>query len=143
VTPHDTCPILPFPAEDVRAGDALVEEYLAALSEAWSVDTRNIIYAAEDDPLDVYRTIMELSDARATVFEGHGGSLVILTPIGSKVLALGALMAATERNFPVVHVEAVGFSADAKMLAHYPGDRGTFAHVWLAGDAYRSTVEAA
>jgi hypothetical protein len=143
VTPHDTCPILPFPAEDVRAGDALVEEHLAALSEAWSVDTRNIIYAAEDDPLDVYRTILELSDAREPVFQGHGGSLVVLTPIGSKVLALGALMAATERNFPVLHVEAVGFSADANMLAHYPEDRGTFAHVWLEGDAYTSTVEAA
>lgn len=140
LAPHDTCPILPFPAQDARAGDALVEEYLPLLSEAWAVDTRNIIYAAEDDPLDVYRTILELSDAREPVFAGHGGSLVVLTPIGSKVLALGAFMAATERNFPVLHVEAVGFTADASVLAQYPDDRGTFAHVWLSGDPY-STLE--
>lgn len=136
LAPHDVCPILPFPAEDPRTGDALVEEYLPVLSETWAVDTRNMIYAAEDDPLDVYRTVLELSDAREPVFEGHGGSVVILSPVGSKVLALGALMAATERNFPVWHVEAIGFSADPTALTQYPAHRGTFAHVWLSGDPY-------
>jgi len=134
--PHDTCPILPFPAEHPRIGDELVEEYLPLLTDAWGVDTRNIIYAAEDDPLDVYRTILELDDARRPVFEGDGGSLCVLSPVGSKVLGLGVLMAATERDFSVQHVEAVGYKANAGDLRAYPGTRGTFAHVWLTGDPY-------
>lgn len=136
LAPHDTCPILPFPAHDPRVGDRLIDQYLELLTGTWDVDPRNIIYAAEDDPLDVYRTILELDDARRPVFEGDGGSLCVLSPAGSKVLGLGALMAATERDFPVLHVEAVGFEADARVLSEYTSERGTFAHVWLAGDPY-------
>lgn len=136
LAPHDTCPILPFPAHDPRVGDLLVDEYLPLLTGAWDVDPRNVIYAAEDDPLDVYRTVLALDDARRPVFEGDGGSLCVLTPAGSKVLSLGALMAATERDFPVLHVEAVGFTADAAALRTYAESSGAFAHVWLAGDPY-------
>lgn len=139
LAPHDICPILPFPAHDPRAGDALIDEFLPLLDDAWQVDTRNIIYAAENDPLDVYRTILALNDAREPVFVGHGGSVCVLSPVGSKVLALGALMAATERDFPVLHVEAVGFTADFNDLSAYPSDRGIYAHVWLTGDPYTTS----
>lgn len=138
VEPHDTCPILPFPADDPRVGDRLLNEYLPFLTGTWDVDPRNMIYAAEDDPLDVYRTILELDDARAPVFEGDGGSLCVLTPAGSKVLGLGALLAAIERDFPIWHVEAVGFTVDAAALRDYTEERGTFAHVWLEGEPYAS-----
>lgn len=136
IAPHDICPIVPFPAQHPRAGDELIDEYRPDLVGAWEIDTRNIIYAAEDDPLDVYRTILDLDDARQMVFDGHGGSLCILTPVGSKVLALGVLMAALERNFPVRHVEAVGFAAQSVLLDNYSPDRAVFAHVWLSGDPY-------
>jgi hypothetical protein len=137
VAPHDTCPILPFPADNPRSGDVILEEYLELIDDAWEVDVRNMIYAAEDNPLDVYRTILDLDDARQPVFENDGGSICVLSPVGSKVLALGALMAALERRYAVYHVEAVGYAASASELAAYPSDRGRFAHVWLAGDPYR------
>jgi hypothetical protein len=94
VDPHDTCPILPFPAADPRLGDRLAEEFLTEFESAWSVDTRNIVYADEADPLDLYRTILRLDDLRKPVFREVGGSLLVLSPLGSKVTALGALMAA-------------------------------------------------
>ena len=136
LAPHDICPILPFPAQEPRAGDELVDEYLAELDGVWGVDTRNFIHAADDDPLDVYRTILDLSEAREPVFRGHGGELYVLSPLGSKVLALGALMAAFERQFAVLHVEAIAFTADAGKLGAYPAERSVFAHVWLVGDPY-------
>ena len=67
IEPHDTCPILPFPASNPRLGDELAEEYLTELESTWSVDTRNIIYADEEDPLDLYRTILRLDDLRKQV----------------------------------------------------------------------------
>ena len=134
VGPHDTCPILPFPARDPRLGDALAEEYLTELESTWSVDTRNIIYADEEDPLDLYRTILRLDDLRKPVFKETGGSMLILSPLGSKLMALGALMAALERNLPVVYLESIGYELNATVPEEI--DQSNLIHIWLEGDVY-------
>ena len=134
VEPHDTCPILPFPAIDPRLGDALAEEYLTEIDSTWSVDPRNIVYADEEDPLDLYRTILRLDDLRKPVFAETGGSMLVLSPVGSKVMALGALMAALERDLPVAHVEPIGyeFREDLPVEVEQPN----LMHIWLEGDVY-------
>ena len=134
VDPHDTCPILPFPASDPRLGDTLAEEYLTELESTWSVDTRNIVYADEGDPLDLYRTILRLDDLRQLVFEATGGSMLVLSPLGSKVMALGALMAALERDLPVAHLEPIGYELEAS--APETIDPPNLIHVWLEGEVY-------
>jgi hypothetical protein len=84
---------------------------LEELEAGWEVDTRNIVYADEADPLDLYRTILRLDDLRKPVFKEVGGSLLVLSPLGSKIMALGALMGALERNLPVsVARQVVRFS---------------------------------
>ena len=132
VEPHDTCPILPFPASNPRLGDVLAEEYLTVLESTWEVDTRNIIYAAEGDPLDLYRTILRLDDLRKQVFEETGGSMLILSPLGSKLMALGALMAALERNLPVAYLESIGYELEATVPEEI--DQSNLIHIWLEGD---------
>ncbi len=134
VAPHDTCPILPFPASNPRLGDVLAEEYLTELENGWSVDTRNIVYADEGDPLDLYRTILRLDDLRQPVFREVGGSLLVLSPLGSKIMALGALMAALERDLPVAYLEAIGYEFDTSGPAHGVGSN--LVHIWLEGDVY-------
>jgi len=142
VAPHDTCPILPFPGSNPRLGDELANDFLSEFENTWSVDTRNIVYAAEDDPLDLYRTILKLDDLRRPVFEEFGGSLLVLSPVGSKIMALGALMAALERALPVAYLEAIGYNFDNSQ----PTERSPpfLVHIWLEGDAYpqpRSTLK--
>ena len=134
VEPHDTCPILPFPAIDPRRGDALAEEYLTEIESTWSVDPRNIVYADEGDPLDLYRTILRLDDLRKPVFAETGGSMLVLSPVGSKVMALGALMAALERDLPVAHLESIGY--EFQEGARIEIDQPNLIHVWLEGDVY-------
>ncbi len=134
IDPHDTCPILPFPASNPRLGDELTEEYLTEIESTWSVDTRNIVYADEGDPLDLYRTILRLDDLRQPVFAETGYSMLILSPLGSKVMALGALMAALERNLPVVHLESIGYELEATVPTNI--DNPNLIHVWLEGDVY-------
>ena len=134
VSPDDTCPILPFPAENPRLGDALAEEYLAELEDGWSVDTRNIVYADEEDPLDLYRTILRLDDLRKPVFREVGGSLLVLSPLGSKVMALGALMAALERDLPVAYLEAIGYDLGESVPTGIAAPN--LVHIWLEGDVY-------
>lgn len=134
VDPHDTCPILPFPAKNPRVGDDLVEAFMTELESTWEVDASNIMYADEGDPLDLYRTILRLDDLRKPVFEETGGSLLVLSPLGSKLMALGALMAALERDLPVAYLEAIGYNLEPTV----PEDSETLdlVHVWLEGDAY-------
>ena len=134
VGPHDTCPILPFPASNPRISDELTEEYLTELESTWSVDTRNIIYADEEDPLDLYRTILRLDDLRKRVFSETEGSMLILSPLGSKLMALGALMAALERNLPVAYLESVGYQLHGPVMDEI--GHSNLIHLWLEGDVY-------
>lgn len=134
IGPHDTCPILPFPASTPRLGDSLAEEYLTEFESTWSVDTRNIVYADEGDPLDLYRTILRLDDLRKPVFAETGGSMLVLSPLGSKVMALGALMAALERDLPVAYLEPSGY--ELKETVPEKIERPNLIHLWLEGDVY-------
>lgn len=57
VRPDDVVPVLPFPAEDPRLGDRLIQHYEREF-DSWSVDGRSIVYAHERSPLDFYRTVL-------------------------------------------------------------------------------------
>lgn len=134
IKPNDTCPILPFPASDPRLGDKLAVEYQSEFEGAWAVDARDIVYADEGDPLDLYRTILRLGDFRRSVFEEYGESVLVLSPLGSKVMALGALMAALDRNHPVAHVETDSYKiCDSVYRCTYQPE---IFHIWLEGDVY-------
>lgn len=74
-----------------------------ALGSPVNPDARSIVYADEGDPLD--RTILALDNLRKPVFAETGGSMLVLSPLGNEVMALGALMAALERDLPVVYLD--------------------------------------
>lgn len=133
--PHAVCPVLPFPASNPRLADELIEHYREQFESTWQVDARDIVYASESNPLDLYRTILRIDDARKRVFAEVGGSQIILSPLGSKALAVGALMAAMDRDFTVIYVEAVAYTADLQAI-DASRDAGEVVHVWLHGEAY-------
>lgn len=142
VKPHAVCPILPFPASHPRAPDYLIEEYgdlFETISDpfqtTWHVDDRDVVYTHEKSPLDLYRTILRIDDARRGVFEQTGGSQIILSPVGSKAVAIGMLMASLERGFAVVSVETIAYKPSSSVLTP-PSNGGEFVHIWLHGDAY-------
>lgn len=143
ISPHAVCPILPFPAFHPRYPDELIEFHQKAVQSEWQVDTRDLVYADEQSPLDLYRTILRIDDTRSRVFAGVGGSLSILSPIGSKALAVGAMMAAIERDFPVIYVEAAGYSVDfGEIDSIQRRGQGEIIHVWLDGDVYPNREDA-
>ena len=135
VEPDDVCPILPFPTANPRRPDELIEEYSSEMQIVWEVDPRDIVYADEKNPLDVYRSLIRIHSARTRVFQGTGGSMMVLSPLGSKALAIGSLMAALELDCPVVYVEALEYQVDFSQIPESILD-ADFIHVWLAGEAY-------
>lgn len=135
VRPDAVSPILPFPSEDVRRADRLLEEYSAELQSIWLVDPRQIIFAHESDPLDLYRTILRIHDIRSRVFEHVGGSHIVLTPLASKLSNMGAMMAAIEHDFPVVYVETIRYDLEGNPPTSV-AENSEITHIWLSGEAY-------
>lgn len=134
VNPDEVCAILPFPASHPRLGDSLLEELLDAEGSPWHMDARSIVHADEDDPLDLYRTILRLHALREPVFREVGGSKLILSPVGSKVMALGALLAALEKDLPVVYLEDFSYELQGSLDEELAPPE--LMHVWLEGDPY-------
>lgn len=133
--PVDVCPLLPFPSRDPRRGDALIEAFQEEFESTWRVDARDLIYVDERRPVDLYRSVLDVDDARKRVFRKLGGSQTVLSPFGSKVQNLGALMAALERDFPVMYVETLSYTSTPTKSAE-----GELVHVWLHGEAYGHPV---
>ena len=140
--PVDVCPVLPLSQRDPRAADRLIAEFESELSADWEVDPRNLVYAIEDDPLDLYRTISSIHRRRTRVFSQVTRSHVILSPSGNKLLAIGSLMAALEYDLPVRYVEAVSYEVDWSKVAEVDPAASRLVHVWLHGSPY-STPSAA
>lgn len=141
VKPHAVCPIIPFPSRNPRTGDALIQEYgdlfegiSDPMSPTWNVDARDIVYTHEKSPLDLYRSVLRIDDARKRVFS-QTGSQIILSPLGSKAVAVGLLMAALEREFAVVSVESIEYQFVEVNPSSQPND-AELVHLWLHGEAY-------
>jgi hypothetical protein len=140
--PVVVCPIVPLSQRDPRASDKLVAEFESELYQSWEVEANNVISAIEDDPLDLYRTIAAIYSRYRRVFADVTESHVVLTPSGSKTLAIGALMAAMEYDLPVRYVEAVSYEVMWDRVDEAQSTPSTPIHVWLAGDAYAEPAAA-
>jgi hypothetical protein len=132
----DISPVVPFPGSDPRRPDALVELYKDLIGE-WEIDTKHLIYAAEDDPLDSYRSIFNIDQLRQETYGALGGSTTIVSPLGSKMLSVGMMLAAIERNLKVMHVEYRGFEETEEGAEAQENDEVDWplTHLWLHGES--------
>lgn len=133
-TVYKICPILPFPARNPRRADELISEYEEQL-RAWEVDARDLIYVSERNPLDSYRTLSMLKARYDQTVRGVFTPQLILSPIGSKVMAAGAMMAAIEHELPVQYVETLRYDFDSNETQQ-AGCGDMVVHVWLQGPIY-------
>ncbi|MBB4841324.1 hypothetical protein HNP52_004426 [Sphingomonas kyeonggiensis] len=133
---YKICPVVPFPARDPRRADTLIAEYEAQLVDEWQVDPRDLVYVSEHNPLDCYRTLSTLKARYDETVDGVFSPSIVLSPIGSRVMAAGALMAALEHDLPVQYIETVRYDFDpAKPKGATEPDM--VVHLLLSGPAYR------
>lgn len=93
VDPDEICPVIPFPSRDPRRGDRLIEEYRAFLFDDFRVEPSNIIYASEYNPFEAYRQLYGAIDRYRDALRELGGCKVFVSPLSSKLLSVGALLA--------------------------------------------------
>ncbi|WP_223476585.1 hypothetical protein [Oricola indica] len=138
---YKICPLLPFPARDPRRADDLLSEYRIALVDEWEVDPRDVVYASERNPLDCYRTLSTLKTRFDRTMKGTYEPRMVLSPVGSKVLAAGALMAAIEHDMAVQYLETESYLFHPEAS---PADLPDMTvHLILSGPLYASYDEAA
>lgn len=141
VSPDEICPLLPSPAQNPREGDALVIEYRDMLFDQLRVEPRNIIYAAESNPFEVYRQLMRSILHYQQALGPLGGCKVALSAMSSKLASIGVLLAAYElgRREPrvivgVAHVESQGYRVEQVTAEAMPAP--TLFTMWLSGECY-------
>ncbi|MGO7182498.1 hypothetical protein ACCT14_20545 [Rhizobium brockwellii] len=132
---YKICPVVPFPARDPRRADGLISEYENELVNEWQVDPRDLVYVSERNPLDCYRTLSTLKERYDKTVNGTFEPRVILSPIGSKVMAAGALMAAIEHDLTVQYLETVRYEFTEPDRSG-PETEDMMVHVLLSGPAY-------
>ncbi len=90
---------------------------------------------------DVYRKVLNVEEyyrRQLSAIQGMGNVTTVLSPLSSKTLSLGMLLAAVERSLPVCHVEPGTYQIETDELGHLIGDiaRGP-TEIWLAESPMR------
>lgn len=131
---YKICPVLPFPARNPRRGDELLAEYQPSLIDEWEVDSRDYIYVSERNPLDCYRSISTLKKRYDKTVDEVFSPQIILSPLGSRVIAAGAMMAAVEHDLSVHYVETLRYELKPEVRSTNFEDM--VVHIWLHGPVY-------
>jgi hypothetical protein len=140
VKPGEVCPLLPFPSQNPRRGDDLLREYRRFLFDTISIEPRNIIYADEQNPFQVYRQIKKTIDHYNQSLAILGGCKIIISALSSKLLSIGALLSAYEAKgesilVGIANVESNGYRIDEEESLQDNRSAELF-ELWLAGDCY-------
>ena len=141
INPDEVCLVLPSPAVNPRRADNLVIEYREMLFERLRVETRNFIYASETNPFEVYRQLRRSILHYGEALKPLGGSNAVISANSSKLLSVGALLAAYELkradvDIAIAHVESHGYTLNGKEGVSAAQDESTLYGLWLSGDCY-------
>jgi len=141
INPQDVYPVLPFPSRNPRNDDDLLVEYRQIFASEWDLNPMNIIYAAEDDPLDVYRSILNLFYQQKEALKPLGRISMAVSALSSKLSSIGAFMSAFEGNMALAH--AIGRHNPPETLnldfwgnSYMTRFKDNLHSIWLTGEPY-------
>ena len=114
VKPEEVCPVLPSPSRNPRRADNIVMEYQRPLFDELHLNGQSFLYASEGNPFEVYRRLRDAVLRYGDVFSILGGCRVAMSPLSSKLMSLGALLAAYELKqldyrIGIAHVDSQGY----------------------------------
>lgn len=139
VRPDEICPVFPSPSVNPRRADDLVREYRELLFDRLRVEPPNIIYASEWNPFEVYRQICRTIERYNSALDALGKCKVVVSALSSKLLSVGALLAAYEAKrkgfmIGISHVETHGYRIHGDIGSCDP----ELYSLWIAGECYNA-----
>ncbi len=99
VNPDEICPVVPFPSRDPRRGDKIIDEHGEQLFEDFRVEPSNILRASEFNPFEAYRQLFLAMDRYRGSLRELGGCKAFVSPLSSKLLSVGALLACYDHRY--------------------------------------------
>ena len=105
LNPDEICPVVPFPSRDPRRGDQIIAEHIDVLFEDFRVEPSNILRASEFNPFEAYRQLFSAMDRYRRALTELGGCKTYVSPLSSKLLSVGALLACYDHRFGEVEGE--------------------------------------
>lgn len=140
VKPQEVCPVLPFPAKDPRRGDRLFDAYHTVLFDQLRTDSGTVIYGDEANPFQVYRRLRESAVWYERTLSPLGGCKTAFSALSSKLVAVGALLAAYElRDQIEVGVADIGgqmHELQRRITIDEAREQADLVSLTLSGDSY-------
>lgn len=144
----EICPILPHPSRDLTRADRLLVDYRAVLFDTRQTPTShivsNILYAHEAHPFEAYRQILGAMKRYRESLNILGGCQLLVTPLGSKLITLGAGLSCFEMRPATMnenYVVAIPYAHPKRYVASQADLRSTrpeLCSLLLTGEAYMS-----
>ena len=134
------CPVFPMPSADPYRCKKLLMEHRKLLIDDLGISSKDYVYSHEMNPFEVCRKIYNTAQLYYALFKPLGGCKIVISPLSSKLMCVGALLAASEllaegSNAGVVSVVARGYEVDNVDLS-VESVRSVPHSLWLAGDCY-------
>lgn len=92
----EICPVIPHPSKNPRRADDLLVEYLEPLFKSRQTPTSNIVYVHESNPFEAYRQLLSAMRRYQHSMNVLGNCRLVVTPLGSKLVTVGAGLACFE-----------------------------------------------
>lgn len=138
----EICPVVPHPSRNPRRADDLLVEYTTPLFESRKTPTTNIMHVHESNPFEAYRQLLNAMRRYEGSMKVLGGCRLVVTPLGSKLVTLGAGLACFEMKpvdlnakygVAIPHAEPKRYSASVDELK---GSKPEISALLLTGEAY-------
>lgn len=138
--PYEICPILPFPAKNLRRVDSLIVEYHKVLFDELSIEAKNIMYVPEQNPFEAY---IRLNNAIRNYNDSLGplnGCKAVISNFSSKLLSIGTILTAHELQqeigVGILNVDSEGYKInDVEEVKKLKNQSELFLS-WLSGEPY-------
>ena len=138
----EICPVLPHPSLNPRRADDLLVEYATPLFTSRKTPTSNILYVHESNPFEAYRQLLRAMRRYKDSMRILGGCRIVVTPLGSKLITLGAGLACFEMRpadlnakygVAIPHAEPKRYVVSVSDLR---GSKPEISALLLTGEAY-------
>jgi len=148
IKPSEICPILPFPSKNPRRSDNIFMEHQEMLFDVLRVEAQNIMYVPEQNPFEVYKKLISTIENYDNSLSALKGCKAVLSTFCSKLLSIGALLAAYELTYPqkqqgstldvgVLHVDSQGYNINDPKSLESLRDKSELFVIWLTGIPYQ------
>lgn len=142
--PDEICPLLPFPSKNPRRSDEIFAQHHDQFIDVLRIEPQNIIYVPEQNPFEVYRKLVETVDNYRRSLKILNGCKVVISTFSSKLLSIGALLAAyeakvegSEMNIGILNVDSQGYEIEEVEKIKSLNDRSELFVIWLTGLPYQ------